>query len=54
MPNSLYELRQLIEKYIVGKYNILIWFDDRPSVANMLRDVYGINVAQLGDVNHKF
>lgn len=45
---------EMIEKYIVGKYNILIWFDDRPAVANMLRDVYGINVAQLGDVNHKF
>ena len=45
---------EMIEKYIRGKYNVLIWFDDRPVVANMLRDVYGINVAQLGDVNYKF
>jgi len=44
----------MIERYIKGKYNILIWFDDRPQVADMLRDVYGINVAQFGDVNYKF
>ncbi len=44
----------MIEKYIKGKYNVLIWFDDRPQVADMLRDVYGINVAQFGDVNRKF
>lgn len=45
---------EFIEKYIRGKYNILIWFDDRVQVANMLRDVYGINVAQVGDPNYKF
>lgn len=45
---------EMIEKYIRGKYNVLIWFDDRPKVADMLRDVYGINVAQFGDVNNKF
>lgn len=45
---------RMIEEHIVGKYNILIWFDDRPRVSNMLRDVYGINVAQFGDVNYKF
>ncbi len=44
----------MIEKHIRGKYNILIWFDDRVRVSNMLRDVYGINVAQLGDPNYKF
>lgn len=44
----------MIERYIKGKYNILVWFDDRPQVADMLRDVYGINVAQFGDVNRKF
>lgn len=44
----------MIERYIRGKYNILVWFDDRPQVADMLRDVYGINVAQFGDVNRKF
>lgn len=45
---------EFIEKYIRGKYNILIWFDDRVQIANMLRDVYGINVAQLGDPNYHF
>ena len=45
---------EFIEEHIKGKYNILIWFDDRVRVANMLRDVYGINVAQLGDPNHAF
>lgn len=45
---------EMIEKYIKDKYNILVWFDDRPQVADMLRDVYGINVAQVGDPNLKF
>lgn len=45
---------EMIEKYIKGKYNILIWFDDRVQVSNMLRDVYGINVAQFGDPNYAF
>lgn len=45
---------EMIEKYIRGKYNILLWFEDRPKIADMLRDVYGINVAQLGDPNWHF
>ena len=45
---------EFIDKYIRGKYNVLMWFDDRVQIANMLRDVYGINVAQLGDPNYKF
>lgn len=45
---------EFIEEHIRGKYNVLIWFDDRVRVANMLRDVYGINVAQLGDPNYSF
>lgn len=45
---------EFIEKYIRGKFNVLIWLDDRVRVANMLRDVYGINVAQLGDPNFAF
>lgn len=45
---------EMIEKYIRGQYNVLLWFDDRVQVSNMLRDVYGINVAQLGDPNYKF
>lgn len=45
---------EMIENHIKDKYNVLIWFDDRVRVANMLRDVYGINVAQLGDPNYAF
>lgn len=45
---------EMVEKYIRDKYNVLLWFDDRVQVSNMLRDVYGINVAQLGDPNYKF
>jgi predicted kinase len=45
---------EFIEEHIRDQYNILIWFDDRVRVANMLRDVYGINVAQVGDPNWKF
>jgi len=52
-PDEIVKL-EFIEEHIKDKYNVLIWFDDRPKVANMLRDVYGINVAQLGDPNFKF
>lgn len=44
----------MIEEHIAGKYNVLIWFDDRMRVSKMLRDVYGINVAQLGDTKYEF
>lgn len=45
---------ELIEEYIRDKYNVLIWFDDRAKVSTMLRDVYGINVAQVGDTRWEF
>lgn len=45
---------EMIDAYIKDKYNVLMWFDDRVRVADMLRDVYGINVAQVGDPNYKF
>lgn len=44
----------MIEQHIRGKYNILIWFDDRNRISTMLRDVYGINVAQFGDTRYEF
>jgi len=44
----------MIKEHIVGKYNVLIWFDDRPRICRMLQDVYGINVAQLGDARYEF
>lgn len=45
---------EMIEAHIKDKYNVLIWFDDRVRICNMLRDVYGINVAQLGDSRYGF
>ena len=45
---------EMIEDYIKNRYNVLIWFDDRKRVSDMLRDVYGINVAQIGDTNFHF
>lgn len=44
----------MIEEHIVGKRNVLLWLDDRDRVSTMLRDVYGINVAQFGDTRYKF
>lgn len=45
---------EMIEKYIRGKYNILIWFDDRPKIVRMLKDVYGVNVCAFGDQRYEF
>jgi len=45
---------EFIEAYIRDKYNVLIWFDDRPRIVTMLKDVYGINVAALGDQRFDF
>jgi predicted kinase len=44
----------LLKEHIVGKYNILMWLDDRPQVCKMLRDKYGINVLERGDPYHHF
>ncbi len=45
---------EFIENYILGKVNVVLWLDDRPQVARMLRDVYGFNVANFGDPYHEF
>lgn len=44
----------LLKEHIIGKYNILMWLDDRPQVCKMLRDRYGINVLERGDPYHLF
>lgn len=44
----------MIEEHIKDKVNILVWLDDRMRVSKMLRDVYGINVAQFGDTKYEF
>ena len=46
--------QEMLEKYIVGKYNVLFIMDDRKQVCDMWRDVYGLNLFQVGDVNHSF
>jgi hypothetical protein len=45
---------EMLEKYIMGKYNVLFIMDDRKAVCDMWRDVYGLNVFQLGDPNYSF
>lgn len=45
---------EMIEAHLKDQYNVLIWFDDRVRVSTMLRDVYGINVAQVGDTRFEF
>lgn len=45
---------EMIEKYIRGKYNVLFWLDDRPSIVSLLHDVYGINVLARGDQKYNF
>jgi hypothetical protein len=38
----------MVDNYIRGKYNILMWFDDRDRVVRRLRKL-GIKVAQVAD-----
>jgi predicted kinase len=45
---------EMLEKYIVGQYNVLFVVDDRPSVCRMWRDVYGLRVLQVGDPYYEF
>ena len=45
---------EMLEKYIVGKYNVLFVVDDRPVVCRMWRDVYGLRVMQVGDPYYEF
>lgn len=45
---------ELLEKYVVGKYNVLFVMDDRKRVCDLWRDVYGLTVFQLGDTNYSF
>lgn len=45
---------EFIEEHIRDKVNVLIWFDDRPKVCRMLEDVYGVNVAKVGDQRYEF
>lgn len=46
--------KEMLEKYVIGKYNVLFVMDDRKMVCDQWRDVYGLNVFQVGDVNYSF
>lgn len=46
--------RELYEKYIKGKYNVLSVIDDRPKVCRMWRDDLGLKVMQVGDPHYEF
>ncbi len=41
--------REIYEKYIKDKYNVLFIMDDRPQVCRMWRDEFGLRVMNLGD-----
>ena len=45
---------EMLEEHVIGKYNVLLVMDDRKVVCDMWRDVYGLNVFQLGDPNYFF
>lgn len=45
---------EMLEKYIIGKYNVLFVLDDRPSVCRMWRDDFGLRVLQAGDPYYEF
>lgn len=46
--------REMLEKYVMGKYNVLFVVDDRPSVCRMWRDEFGLRVMQVGDPHFEF
>lgn len=46
--------REIYEKYIKGKYNVLFILDDRPQVCRMWRDEYHLRVMNLGDPYYEF
>lgn len=46
--------RNMLEKYVVGKYNVLFVVDDRPRVCKMWRDEFGLRVMQVGDPYYDF
>lgn len=45
---------RMLEKYVIGQYNVLFVVDDRPKVCRMWRDVYGLRVMQVGDPHWEF
>lgn len=46
--------KEMYEKYIKGKYNVLCIIDDRPSVCRMWREELGLKVMQVGDPHYEF
>lgn len=41
--------QEMLEKNILGKYNVLFIVDDRPQVCRMWRDEFGFRVMEVGD-----
>lgn len=46
--------RELFDKHIRGRYNVLFWVDDRPRVCRMVRDELGITLFAVGDPYYEF
>lgn len=44
---------EIYKQHIQGKYNVLAWIDDRPSVCRHIRSL-GLPVFQVGDPDHEF
>lgn len=44
----------MLEKHIIGQYNVLFVVDDRPKVCRMWRDEFGLRVMQVGDPHWEF
>lgn len=46
--------RELFDKHIRGKYNVLFVLDDRPRVVRMWQDELGLTVFAVGDQRYEF
>lgn len=46
--------KEMYEKYIKGKYNVLFVLDDRPQVCRQWRDDFHLRVLNLGDPYYEF
>jgi len=46
--------KEIFNKYIRGKYNVKVVFDDRPSVSRMFRYELGLNVISVADPHNEF
>lgn len=46
--------KEMLEKYVIGRYNVLFVIDDRPKICRMWHDVYGLTTLRVGDPYREF